>query len=86
MDKESCESWLQTPETKRLREYARAQREQRKEDWASGGLSHVEHFATACANSAAIGACSAYEDFIALDFDQIAGDSNDERAGQDAGN
>jgi hypothetical protein len=55
----------------------KARKEGLKEMWAGGAFSGPSTQEMAIRNSAAQGACSAYEDILNIDYQSLNGDSND---------
>lgn len=76
-DKEQFLSWKEHPVTELLMDLLRERLASRKEMWASGYFTGPSFEETCIRNSAAQGACSAYEDILNVDYQSLNGDSND---------
>jgi hypothetical protein len=51
---------------------------ERKEDWARGLFLHEGNFATAISGARAVGNCETAEAILAISFEQLEGNSNDD--------
>jgi hypothetical protein len=76
-DKDQFLSWKDHPVTELLMDLLKARKENLKEMWAGGDLSGPSFQEMAIRNSAAVGACSAYNDILNIDYQSLNGDSDD---------
>lgn len=71
------EEWMQHPGTKALNEWLDEEREDLKEQWASGLFTDQSQYATAILNAKAIGKLEAFELIAELNYSQLMGDLTD---------
>ena len=75
---EEWNEWLQHPCTKRLRYWAKVQRQELMEMWADGSFTAAFDVEMAARNAGATGACSIYQMLLNPDYQQIAIGAADE--------
>lgn len=73
ISQEQWNLWLQDPATLALREWARSQREDRRDMWEGAAFKVPDYIESAVRDSAALGACSVYREIEALDFETVIG-------------
>lgn len=66
--------WKQDPVTQRFFEYLKEKRMVLMDSWANGQFTAAFETEMIVKNAAATGACSAYQDMIDIEADQLYGD------------
>ena len=70
--------WLADPVTAALRQWARGQREERRQMWEDGDFTGATQFETHVKYATALGACSVYREVSEMELETILGDQTDE--------
>ena len=74
---EQWEAWLLDPATQALQAWAKGQRNELRDMWEGAHFEAPNVHETAMRNSAAIGACSVYQEIEALNFETVTGAQED---------
>lgn len=71
LTEEEWKEWLLHPATKRLREWAYEQLEDRKDRWADGDFTDFTQTAMIARNAGATGACSVYKEIVEMNYEKM---------------
>ena len=77
LQEEEFKAWLEHPVTKLVKQLLRGKIEFKKEQWAAGLFTDQSQFATAIMNAKAVGSCEAWDEFLAIEYEDLLGESNE---------
>ena len=60
-----------------MKQLLRGKIEFKKEQWAAGLFTDQSQFATAIMNAKAVGSCEAWDEFLAIEYEDLLGESNE---------